>query len=85
MNSLAMDIIAVCAVLFLAVLVRLTLTLREIGDALKKIGGLSPSVKVDVSAFQTEEEKKKKREDIPEDTELAGVIAVAKAALDGSL
>lgn len=77
-------IAAVVAALFLIVFVRIALTLKDISESLARIaGGPQPQVKVDVSLPRTEAAPQVEQE--PDETEIAAVIAVAKAALEGAL
>jgi hypothetical protein len=75
--------LAVAAALLLVVSVRIALTLKDISESLALLAGLKPTVKVDVALPRAETESEHTQE--PDATEIAAVIAVAKAALEGSL
>lgn len=78
--------LAIVSTLLLIVFVRIALTLKDISESLSRMagGGLPPAqVKVDVSIPRTIEAPE--AEEIPDETEIAAVIAVAKAALEGAL
>lgn len=75
---------AIVATLILVVFIRIALTLKDISEALARLaGGQPPQVQVNVAA-PVQEAAKAEEEKIDE-TEIAAVIAVAKAAMEGTL
>ncbi len=75
--------IAIGLALLVAVLIRATMTLADISHSLEKIADTKQEVKVSVSAPQSAMTKAEQTE--PDDADLAAVIAIARAALDGAL
>jgi hypothetical protein len=77
-------ITAVVSTLLLVVFVRIALTLKDISESLARLSGGGPT-QVHVNVAAPAAEAAKTDESQIDETEIAAVIAVAKAAMEGAL
>jgi hypothetical protein len=75
---------AIVATLILVVFIRIALTLKDIAEALSRMAGGAPT-QVQVNVAAPVQEAAKAEEEKIDETEIAAVIAVAKAAMEGTL
>ena len=77
-------LLAVCAVALVLVFVRMTLTLNEISTSLKRISRQKSDPRLSARPALVREEKAPPVEDADE-SELAAVVALARAVAEGSI